>query len=211
MNITRRRSFGLLLGASLPAFATEPQKVDVTQESFAPHGKTPDHFEPSKIQVPEYYYMAQFVSFPSFTNGNYVALVKGEKKNTFELRVAKVSGRSMTEAPKSTQSVNVPESLARPVYELWVNMLFETRYPKAAYHGLDGATHVFSTFIRALGWMHGSIWSPDENQPPGWLVETANDLFEFASRGGNNPDVVTKKTVMMRDRYFAYLKKNGRH
>lgn len=211
MNINRRRSLALLLGTGFSAFATEPQTVDVTQESFAPHGKTPDHLEPAEIKVPEYYYLAQFVSFPSFTTGDYLALVKGEKKNTFELRVAKASGRGIAEAPKSAHMISVPESLARPVYELWVNILFEARYPKAAYHGLDGATYVFSTFIRALGWMHGSIWTPDEEQPPGWLVETASDLFEFASRGGTDIEVLTKSVVKTRDRYFAYLRKHGRH
>lgn len=212
MNISRRHSMSLLLGSGLSALATEPQKVDVTQESFAPDGKTPDHLEPSKNQVPEYYYLAQFVSFPSFTEGNYMALVKGKTAGSFELKIAKVQRESeLAGMPTISHAINIPDSLARPIYELWVNMLFETRYSKAAYHGLDGVTYVFSTFIRALGWMHGSIWSPDEKQPPGWLVETANELFEFASRGGNDPGKITKRVVATRDRYFAYLKKNGRH
>jgi hypothetical protein len=212
MNITRRRTFGLILGASLPASASEPQKVDVTQTNFAPDGETPDHLEPSDSKVPEYSYLAQFVSFPSFTEGDYMALVKGEKTNTFELRVAKVRGQSeLTEVPTASHTTSVPESLAHPIYELWANMLYEVRYPKAAYHGLDGATYVFSTLIRALGWMHGSIWSPNKNKPPLWLLETASDLIGFARLGGKDLEAVTKRTIATRDRYFAYLKKNGRH
>lgn len=211
MNVNRRQSLGLLLGSGCSVFATEPWKVDVTQESMAPWGKTPDHLEPAKIQVPQYYYLAQFVSFPSFTDGQYLALVKAERKGAYELRVAKSAGNGMKEAPKRTHAVLVPENLAQMIYDLWANMLFETRHPKVAYHGLDGTTYVFSTFIRALGWMHGSVWTPDEEQPPGWITKIAGELHEFAAQGSMDVNEITKRVAATRDRYMAYLKKHGRH
>ncbi|WP_294235523.1 hypothetical protein [Prosthecobacter sp.] len=211
MNMNRRESLGLLLGTACSAVAAEPWKVDVTQETMAPWGKTPDHLEPAKIQVPQFYYLAQFVSFPSFTEGQYLALVKGKQKGEYELRAAKAGGRDTKEPPKKTHAILVPEDLARTIYELWSNMLFETRYPKAAYHGLDGTTYVFSTFIRALGWMHGSVWSPDEDQPPGWITKLAGELHQFATQGSTNEAEITKRVTATRERYFAHLKKHGRH
>jgi hypothetical protein len=60
---------------------------------------------------------------------------------------------------------DVPREVAATVQRVWAAVLQQTRYPKAAYAGLDGATAEFSVTVRGLGVLEGEIWSPKEGLP----------------------------------------------
>ncbi len=63
-----------------------------------------------------------------------------------------------SDAELATAIENSPEDrkaslnleLAEVIYSMWVNSLYETRYPRSASGGFDGTVYVFATNIRSI-------------------------------------------------------------
>jgi hypothetical protein len=203
--------FFLLLPLAFAALAAEPYKVDVTQEAFSESVSGIDHLEPVQGNIPEFYYLAQFIQLPSFHQGNYL-VVSRTKEGRYLLRTGTMpKDGSVTDKPKMGPEVQIPESLAAVIYEIWVNALLEVRYDRKAYRGLDGTRYTFSTYVRALGWMHGGIWSPDNDAPPTWMVETGGKLLAFARDPKRDPKTLETELANTRDKLFRHLKTQGKH
>ena len=211
--LTMRTAFPLFILMSLPlsAWATEPYKVDVTQQAFADSAPGIDHLEPARGDIPEFYYIAQFIESPSFIEGSYLVVLRTED-GRYLMRTGKTpKERSFAKPPKTDTEIQIPESLARVIYQIWVNALLEVRYDRKAYRGLDGAGYTFSTFVRALGWMHGGIWSPSGNSPPAWMVDAGSKLIAFAHDPKRNAKKTEAEMTTVRDKLFRYIKTHGKH
>ncbi len=192
-------------------FAVEPYPVDVTQQEMAGAEDLIDHLEPVERPVPEAYYIAQFIESPSFNKGNYFAVYRTDDEK-YKLRVTDIPADTRpSKAPKFETELEIPESMAKIIYEIWINALLEVRYYRQGYRGLDGTNYTFSSFVRGAGWRHGSIWSPSADLPPKWLVDSAYGIIEFA----RDPKRDAKKTeawlVEKRDKLLTYLRKHGKH
>ena len=195
----------------LTARATEPYEVDVTQEAFAERASAIDHLEPAKGNIPEFYYLAQFISYPSFSDGSYLVVLRTEEGRYLIRSGVNTKGGELAKPPKFDTEIQIPESLARVIYELWVNALLEVRYDRKAYRGVDGVGYTFSTYVRALGWLHGCIWSPSDESPPVWMAQAGQMLVAFA----HDPKRDVKKTeasmTAVRDKVLRYIKEHGKH
>ena len=210
--MTRRHMISSLAVSGLPVVASEPYRPDLHQQDLADQGTTPDHLEPTTIHVPAVPCLAQYISFPSFKDGRYLIVNPPTTRHEFYMRACDLSGSTkLTKPPTETIPGRIDREFASAIYELWVNALFEVRYSKAAYRGVDGCTHVFTTFVRGLGYMHGSIWSPMMDVPPTWLVEIAESLTAVTLTGGKGLEKVKANVIRTRDRYFTYIQDHGLH
>lgn len=210
--MTRRHMISSLAVSTLPVVASEPYRLDLHQQDLADQGGTPDHLEPTTINVPTVPCLAQYASFPSFKGGNYLMVDPPTTAHEFSMRACDLSGSpKLTKPPTETIRLRIDRELASAIYDLWANALFEVRYPKSAYRGVDGCTHVFTSFVRGLGYMHGSIWSPMTDVPPTWLVEIAESLTAVTLTGGNGLEKAKANVIRTRDRYFTYIQDHGLH
>lgn len=192
-------------------FSSEPYRVDVRQEAFADHADSLDHLEPVKGTVPEFYYIAQFVESPSFVKGSYFAVLK-TKQGRYILQLASIPVDTRpVNRPKVETELEIQESLAEVIYQIWANALLEVRYDRKSYRGNDGTDFTFSTFIRGSGWMHGSTWSPDTDLPPKWLVDSAQKIIAFARDPKRDAKKTETSLAEARDKLFAYIEKHGKH
>jgi hypothetical protein len=194
-----------------PALPSEPYQVDIKQKTFAEHGGDIDHLEPVRQLVPQGDYIAQFIESPSFTKGTYLALAKSQD-GKYVLQLTTIPPDSCPkDKPKPETELEIPVSLAEVVYQTWVNALLEVRYDRKSYGGYDGTRYTFSSFVRGLGVMHGSIWSPEANLPPRWLVDSAHELIAFVRDPKRDPTKTGASLTATRDKLFAYLKDHGKH
>ncbi len=198
------------------AFAWEEYKVDVTQESFA-KSKEPDHFLPN-ANAPNYYYLAYFAEAPSFSK-KWSLIVKLDRDNTAaSIYVLDGFPKYKSDADLTTAIENSPENkkaslnleLAEVIYSMWVNSLFETRHSKYSSGGFDGTGYIFSTYIRGVGWLGGSAWSPDIDAPPKWMVEVAHLLRRYVeNKSQESRSDVRNRIMEIQAKLSSYLKKNG--
>ena len=209
----------LLVFVLIPSFtfAWEGYNVDVTQRSFA-NGKEPDHFLPF-TDIPGYYYLAYFAEAPSFTDKWSLIVKLDENRAAASIYVLDGFPKYKSDAElaaaieKSSEdrkaSLNL--ELAEVIYSMWVNSLYETRYPRSASGGFDGTTYIFSTYIRSIGWLGGRTWSPDTDAPPKWMVEVAHLLRQYVSQNKSQKSQSNIKNRIMeiRSKLNNYLEKNG--
>lgn len=195
-------SFGIGCG-----FSSEPYRVDVKQKVSAEYTDAIDHLEPVRGVIPEFYYIAQYIESPSFTKGTYMVVLKTkEDKYLLQLATTPADSRPI-KRPKNETELEISESLAEVIYQIWVNALLEVRYDRKCYRGLDGADYTFSSFVRGTGWMHGSIWTPQADLPPKWLVDSAREIIAFARDPKRDEKKIEATLIQSRDKLFAYLKK----
>lgn len=209
-----RKAFPLLifLLLPLPAGTTEPYKVDVTQQAFAENAREIDHLEPAQGDTPEFYYLAQFIESHSFVEGSYLVVLRTED-GRYLMQTSKTpkDRRDFKKRPRANTEIQIPESLANVIYQMWVNALLEVRYNRKEYRGLDGSVYAFSTFVRSLGWMHGEIWSPSGESPPAWMVEAGSKLAAFARDPKRDVKKTEAEMTALRDKLFRYIKLHGKH
>jgi hypothetical protein len=195
-------------------WSTEPFKPDVAGEINTDWVADLDHLEPyeGKVHLPEYYYLAQFFEAPAMVDkANYLVILR-TKDRRYLMRLSKIPADKFPgEAPKPDIEIEVPESLASVVYDLWVNALLEVRYERKQHGGFDGETYVFSTFVTSLGWMHGTTWSPSGDLPPTWMMNAGKKLVAFARDEKRDPKATEAELTVLRDKLFQYIKKNGKH
>jgi hypothetical protein len=221
-----------LLLLTLSARTSEPYKVDVTQQALAEGAEEIDHLVPVDGGIPEFYYIAQFIHSRSFVDGSYMVVLRSEApiaagstpdpfrtptpvtlaKGRYLMRtgITPLKG-GLSKPPKTDTEIQIPETLARVIYEIWVNALLEVRYDRKAYGGLDGDAYTFSTFVRALGWMHGSIWSPEGESPPAWMADAGTKLLAFARDSKGDAKTMEGELIAVRDKIYRYLKTHGKH
>lgn len=192
--------------------AWEALSTDVTQQEFAEHKSGLDHLEPVSVKEPHSYYIAQYVVYPSFTPAKRLLVLQNKENEKYYVKVWNEykPGDTDENIPASI-TVEIPEEIASLIYEIWVNELLEVRYSRYSSLGCDGTTYVFSTYVRALGWMHGSTWSPRLDLPPRWIVEAGDLLFQLTKQNNNNYESSKKKLIKIRTRLLTYLEKNGKH
>ena len=209
-----RAALALLISCvfTVTAWTTELYKTDVTQRAMPEQGTLPDHLEPFQANVPQDYYLAQFIEAPALVvEGNYLVVLR-TKEGKCLMRTNKVPTEKLLLKPEKFEiEIQIPESLASVIYDMWVNALFEVRYDRSAGMGLDGTTYIFSTFVMGLGWMHGSTWSPSADLPPSWMVEAGNRLIGFARDPKRDVKATEADLKALRSKLFSYIKAHGKH
>ncbi len=204
----------VLFACAPVCWSFEPFAVDVTQEEFAEHDPAIDHLLPAGVSLPEFYYIAQFIvppdTFPK-RDGFSIVVLKTDDGRYLLQTAAIPQGSPLDTRQKPRLELQIPQTLAEVVYQIWVNTLLEARYDRKSYAGLDGGTFLFSTYVRGLGWMHGRIWSPDANLPPRWIVEAGEQLSDFVRNSQRDPRKTEAALIGIRDKLFEYLETNGKH
>lgn len=148
-----------------------------------------------------YTYLAHYSSAPSFAHGVDLYVDHDAKTNTYRIYCLWFE-RSKKEP--ATRIIEISEPLARTIYEIWTNALLEVRYSRRMTLGLDGTTYLFSTWIRGLGTLNGSIWSPDDDLPPLWMVKAGDYLAEYVRNEQRNPAECERYFNDLKGRIFAY-------
>jgi hypothetical protein len=211
---TRLALVRLFLLLTATASGTEPFRPDVTGKINTEWIQDVDHLEPyeGKVPLPEYYYLAQFIEAPAMlAEGNYLAVLRTDDLR-YLLQTAKFpTDKVLSKPAKPDIEIEIPESLAAVIYDLWVNALLEVRYERKQHGGFDGETYLFSTFVTSLGWMHGSTWSPDGDLPPAWMMEAGKKLVAFARNEKRNAKTTEAELTVLRDKLFRYVKAHGKH
>ena len=205
--------------------ATESVKVDVTNQSVTVNGITPgsnggiliDHLVPVDEHVPDrlpdgrgFYYIAQFMEAPPFSGGSYLVVLRNENQS-YLLRTGPIGNSLKSSTPPNTDTeVQIPQSLAKVIYETWVNALLQVRYsPGGDPVCLDGTQYVFSTYIRG-GWMHGLTWSPRPDSPPPWMVDAGDKLLAFARDPKRDAQKTEAELTVLRDKLLRYINQVAR-
>jgi hypothetical protein len=205
---------GTLLFLTPKAWGTEPFRPDVTGKINTEGVLDVDHLEPceGKVPLPEYYYLVQFIESPSLaTEGDYLVVLRTDDQR-YLLQATKVPIEKLLSKPTKVDiEIQIPESLASVIYDLWVNALLEVCYERRQHGGLDGENYLFSTFVVSLGWMHGCTWSPQGDLPPVWMMEAGKKLIAYARAKKRDPKTTEAELVILRDKLFRYIKAHGRH
>jgi len=187
-------------------------KTDVTQEALAESSKGLDHLLPVSYEVPRAYYIAQYIASPSFSSATMLRVWTDSKSGKYFLNV----WEDYSDDPQKASTLKpleceITKEMASLIYEIWANALLEVRYDRKDAQGTDGTTYTFSTFIRGVGWLSGSTWSPDLDLPPKWMVETGDYLIKFSKPNHRDPEKAEVVLRSVRNRLFDYLKKNGKN
>ncbi|MDZ7889927.1 MAG: hypothetical protein U5M72_12020 [Pseudomonas sp.] len=181
-----------LMIASLNALSREIYIPDVDQNEFEIIDGIIDHLIPAAPIYPGTHNIAEFTSNASRSQSYSWALYKNDESNKFmlqswELEKAKDSPQSIA----NKLEIEIPREAAQLIYTIWSNSILNARYTRMLHRGLDGKTYNFSISLRGIGQVSGEIWSPSENLPPKWLVDTG-DLIYKASR---SHEKFTQKTL----------------
>lgn len=205
---------GTLLFLAPAARGTEPFRPDVTGKINTDGVQDVDHLEPyeGKVPLPEYYYLAQFIEAPAMlAEGDYLVVLRTED-GRYLLQATKVPTEKVLSKPEKPDfEIQIPESLASVIYDLWVNALLEVRYERRQHGGFDGETYLFSSFVTSLGWMHGYTWSPGGDLPPVWMMKAGKKLVVFARDEKRDAKTTEAELVVLRDKLFRYIKAHGKH
>jgi hypothetical protein len=116
------------------------------------------------------------------------------------------------ETPKDCSDVEIPQSLADVICEIWVSELLETHYEKKMLMMMPhDSTFEFSAQGPGLGALDGAITdsTAGEKQPPQWLIHTGVMLLKFAADPHRDPKQMEAKLAATRDKLFDYLKLHG--
>ena len=204
----------IFLMCAFQGWAFEPFPVDVTQANLG-DGKIPeeaDHLRPQTDRVPEIGCLVLYREDRSFDPGNFVTIERADERYLLRWSVAPPTlPLSQVLKIKPNAVLEIPSSLAKLAYEIWVNALLETRYGRHREIGCDGTTYTFSTFAPKLGQLNGQTWSPEADLPPKWMVEAGNMLVAFANDPQRDPKQLEAQLTATRNKLFAYLKEHSKH
>ena len=130
---------GILLSLATTLSGTEPFRPDVTGKINTDWVQDLDHLEPyeGKVPLPEYYYLAQFIEVPAMlAEGAYLVVLRTDD-GRYLLQATKVPTENAASKPaKPDIEIQIPESLASVVYDLWVNALLEVAMSADSTEGL---------------------------------------------------------------------------
>jgi hypothetical protein len=189
----KRSIITFLLAAlvSSRAFAYEP---DVTQqrEEYDPSFPAVDHLIPSGYGFPEdqgppLHYIARFGTYPSFSEAFEWCVFRKDRRFVLSSWRLDKSNRKAKPARVDSLETEIPEPVAAAIYTIWANAILDARYARQGV-GLDGTSYSFSTFLRGVGWLNATTWSPsDKELPPKWLVGAGEEVLAFArSKDGDS-------------------------
>jgi hypothetical protein len=199
-------AFAVSLWLAPSGVAADWYVPDIKQKTFEDCPGTVDHLLPLDQTQPSVYYVAEFAAHPSFENGRewQIALAKGQYiLRSWESLRAKERGQPRTTA--NAVEVAISPRIASIVYGMWANTLLDVRYTRASGAGLDGSRYRFSTYLRGPGWLHGTTWSPDDDLPPKWMVETGELIYQFSRAEKRNEAQVEAVLQSQRDRLERFF------
>ena len=91
-----------------------------------------DHTVLQFYTVPEFYYLAQFIQLPSFSEESYLVVLRSED-GRYLLRAGPAPNYTrwdlasrlgaFSNPPKTDTEVQIQESLAKVIYQIWFNAL----------------------------------------------------------------------------------------
>jgi hypothetical protein len=181
-----------LMISSLNASSREIYIPDVDQNEFEIIEGSIDHLIPAAPIYPRTNNIAEFTSRASRSQSYSWALYKNDKLNKFVLHSWELEKTKDSPPSKANElEIEIPKEAAQLIYTIWSNSILNARYTRMLHGGLDGVRYNFSTFLRGIGQVSGEIWSPSENLPPKWLVDTGNLIYK-ASR---SREKFTKETL----------------
>ena len=136
----------ILVSLAPVAGATEPFRPDVTGKNYADGVQDIDHLEPceGKVPLPEHYYLAQyylaqFIEVPALlAEGEYLVVLRTDDRRYLLQRTKIPTEKALSMPAKWDIEIEIPESLASVIYDLWVNALLEVRYERRQHGGFDG-------------------------------------------------------------------------
>jgi hypothetical protein len=205
-----RRGIPLLLVCSMLHQAALAYEPDITQRRDESVAGQPDHLIPTGKAFPEElprYYIAKFGRYPSFDQAFEWQLVLHEKDRKYILTSwrLKLDRERQTKSRVEVIEVEVPQSVAATVYEIWANAILRSRYALDG-SGLDGTSYSFSTYLRGVGYPGASTWSPQQG-PPKVLVDAGEDVLTFGRAKGDADRLLARlraKSEYLND-YYARI------
>jgi hypothetical protein len=185
-------------------------EVDVTQEAFPEYYGEPDYLLPSRMEVREEYYLAQYIVDFSLSDDIHVVevVLDSDKKGAFV--VVYTRKRDWPKGKlKRVDKAEIDIDLAKQVYRVWVNTLLEVRYSRGGVGGLDGTTYHFSSFVRGVGWLHGETWSPKTDAPPKRLTKIGGELMSIARGSKRKRDAAGRNILKDCSWIMEYLREHA--
>ena len=179
---------GIIFSSLSTAYAWEKFKIDVLQENPPSSKDRADHLLPSEHIFPRDYYLVQFAEIKNYTHADWMLRITLNKnksaanlelfENLPNLKYDKKHYIKMEDFKSSSTEISL--ELAEKIYEVWVNVLFETRYSKSDVGDMEGKVGQFSTYIRGTGWLVGETQTGHYSEtPPGYLLKIAQLLKNF--------------------------------
>jgi len=192
-------------------------ETDVKQErSFYDSSVIIDHLEPLTHQglAKHDRVLAKFVCIPAMEIRSRIdfgswmmVLALSSDEQSAELRIYEGNFRLWPEVelgrPKHKVSMGLDE--AAIIYDVWANMILETKYPKTPSGGLHGITYYFTTFIRGWGTITGQTWSPEDDAPPKWMVDLSWNLKNWAEAKPKQRDSIWSEIKQGSEKILDYL------
>ena len=203
----------LLMALALASYAgaRETFVPDVTQQRFEDQRGTVDHLVPYAGNRTPPYYIAEFAAHPSFSESYGWKIYRREGK--YFLRSENLARSQKGKSPFDARLIEleIPSEIAGVVYEIWANALLEVRYTRIGHLGLDGTTYLFSTYLRGVGFLNGSAWSPEDDLPPKWMVEAGDLIMEYSRSVARDEVGFHKSLSAHKNRLVKYLQVHGKH
>jgi hypothetical protein len=104
-------------------------------------------------------------------------------------------------------SRDIPAALAENIRQLWFRAILESRYPPTNFIGYDGATYTFTVRRFAFGeYLAASVWSPELDRPPRWMVDLGMKLYETASINLPFGDQIAREVSATKRKVEAFYK-----
>lgn len=107
--------------------------------------------------------------------------------------------------------IEVDWQLAALIHHVWINALFETRYPKTPTGGLEGVEYEFSAFIVGFGKLRGRTWSPRADAPPKWLVALGRKIIDWSEAEDGEKATQRKDIEDISLKILSYINENGKN
>jgi|GEM_PF-3869158 len=190
-------------------------ETDVKQErSYYDSSVVIDHLEPLSRPgfAEQYNSLAEFRCSPAVEILSRIdfepwilVLALAKDKQSAELRIfeGNLWPREERGAPKVSVSIDLEK--AAVIYDVWANVILETKYPKTPSGGLHGISYYFSTWIRGWGTIEGQTWSPEDDAPPKWMVDLAWNLKKWAEAKPKKRDAIWREVEQVSEKILDYL------
>jgi hypothetical protein len=202
-----------LIGLALASHADAREAIapDVAQQRFEDQRGVVDHLVPYAGNQKPPYYIAEFAAHPSFSESYGWRIYR--RGQEYVLRSENLPRRQEGKTPFDARLIEleIPGELASLVYEIWANALLEVRYTRIGHLGLDGTTYTFSTFLRGIGFLNGSTWSPEDNLPPKWMVESGDVIMNYSRSSARDDAELRKALLAHKARLLKHLQTHGKH
>ena len=193
--------------------AFEPFQVDVMQSREAETSKQIDHLLPLRNvpyqTPPEFPYLAQYWAQIPHGRDHYVVAVRDDTNSRIYIEEGEAPKQKLYGRPyRYKNRVEISADTATLIYEVWVNVLLETRPDRRAPPLLLGAPlYILSTYYPGLGYMHGVAYTAEyPDMPPRWIVEAGEDLYSFVTTMPRDENELRAKIQAKKDAFYQYMR-----